>query len=174
MVFLGIGLLACTLASGASDNGSARAPDSARLIWSEDAQAVGCPVTPPITAPEPTPAPLSPVHRDPLPTERWHRSPDGAVWTPASHLADLNAGRMKVLWIKPVGARLEIRGRRLDSAAPPLEAELREGYPGDYQSSVLVFPTGGCWEIEARVASGTDGAAGHALRVVAYVRPSRG
>lgn len=83
----------------------------------------------------------------------------------------LAAGRTKVLWIKPVGTRLEVTGRRLDGPAPPLEVTLPEGYPGDFQASGLVFPTGGCWEVEARVAGA--GPAG-TLRVVVPVRSAAG
>ena len=69
---------------------------------------------------------------------------------------------MKVLWLKPVGSRLEVSGQRLDGAVPPLDVHLPEGYPGDYQASGLSFPTGGCWEVEARADSSV-------LRFVVYV-----
>lgn len=129
-----------------------------------------CAVLAPVQAAEPTRSPLSPLHRDPLPTERWHRSPDGAVWALASAFEGLSAGRTKVIWIKPVGVRLEVTGRRLDGPAAPLEASLPEGYPGDFQASGLVFPTGGCWEVEARP---TGGGPASTLRVVFAVQPPR-
>lgn len=133
-------------------------------------RAPACEATSPTQAPEPTRSPLSPLHRDPLPTERWHRSPDGAVWAAASVFEGLGAGRAKVLWIKPVGARLEVTGQRLDGLSPPLQAELPEGYPGDFQASVLVFPSEGCWVVEARP---TNGGPASTLRVVLVVQSPR-
>lgn len=139
--------------------------------WSD---ARPCASTVPVLAPEPTQSPPSiamGMRRDPLATERWHRSPDGSVWTPHGHVTGLRVGRNKVLWIKPVGARLEITGRRLDGAAPPLESDLPDGYPGDYQSSSLVFGAAGCWDVRARVA-GTSGDAA-VLSVLIEVAPAR-
>ena len=89
--------------------------------------------------------------------------------TPAATFEGLGAGRTKVLWIKPVGARLEVTGRRLDGPAAPLAASLPEGYPGDFQARGLEFPSGGCWEVEARPAGGGPGSS---LRVVLAVRPT--
>ncbi len=47
---------------------------------------------------------------------------------------------------------LQIQGRRLDAPAPPLRAHIPYGY-GDtsFQSSALIFPTEGCWEVTGRV-----------------------
>ncbi|HLC03673.1 MAG TPA: hypothetical protein VJK02_11595 [Anaerolineales bacterium] len=57
---------------------------------------------------------------------------------------------MKFPWWRGEGVvgKLEIKGRRLDGHAPPLRAEIPEGY-GDtgFQSSSLIFPTAGCWEV---------------------------
>ena len=142
-----------------------------------------CPVTAPAVAPEPTQSPLSlciGMRRDPIRTERWYRSQDGHIWTPDWGFSggvgnSFTPGRNKVLWIKPVGAQLEITGRRLDGDAPPLQADLPCCYPGDYQASSLVFPTTGCWEIVARLAGGAaeaGGTSGPSLRIVTYVRPS--
>jgi len=43
-------------------------------------------------------------------------------------------------------------GRRLDEPASPLRAEIPAGY-GDFgfQSSALIFPTPGCWEVTGHV-----------------------
>lgn len=111
-----------------------------------------CPVTPPIAARPPDPSP--PRRRDPLPPGRYHRSPDGKIWAPGNTFAPIHVTSpirsVKVLWLKPVGSRLAVSGRRLDGAAPPLDAHLPEGYPWDFQASRLTFPTEGCWEVEAR------------------------
>jgi hypothetical protein len=56
-------------------------------------------------------------------------------------------------WWRGVSGQLRIEGRRLDGVAPPLQASVPEGY-GDsgFQSSGLLFPTEGCWEVTGRVA----------------------
>jgi hypothetical protein len=59
---------------------------------------------------------------------------------------------MKFPWWRAVGGKLTITGRRLDASAPPLRAHIPEGY-GDtaFQSTALIFPTEGCWEVTGRV-----------------------
>jgi hypothetical protein len=99
-------------------------------------------------------------------TEQWYRSPDGKVWTPYGRW---RKGADKQLWIKPVGARLEVSGRRLDGDAPALKSFIGEAHPADYQPSWVIVPTEGCWEVVARV---VDGAEDSVLRFVSYVRPS--
>jgi hypothetical protein len=47
--------------------------------------------------------------------------------------------------------RLVIEGRRLDGAAKPLRSHVRGAYMGGFQSSALIFPTPGCWEVTGRV-----------------------
>lgn len=55
-------------------------------------------------------------------------------------------------WWREATGRLEIQGRRLDQSAPPLRSGVPDGY-GDtgFQSSGLVFPTEGCWEVTGSV-----------------------
>jgi len=55
---------------------------------------------------------------------------------------------MKWPWWRGVSGKLTIEGRRLDAPAPPLRAHIPEGY-GDsgFQSTALIFPTQGCWEV---------------------------
>jgi hypothetical protein len=60
---------------------------------------------------------------------------------------------MKFPWWRgpeAVGA-LKIVGQRLDGQAPPLGADIPEGY-GDtgFQATGLVFPSEGCWQVTAR------------------------
>jgi hypothetical protein len=52
-------------------------------------------------------------------------------------------------WRTIAGSRLEITGRRIDAAAAPLRAYIPMGYPEHFQSSYVVFPTPGCWEVVA-------------------------
>ena len=117
-----------------------------------------CPLTAPVSW-RPSDAP----GRDPLPHGPYFRSPDGRIATSAQ--PHWHTGGMKVLWLKPVGSRLEVSGRRLEGPAPPLRAEVPQGYPGDYQASGVFFPTSGCWEVEAR-------ADGSILQFVVYVLPA--
>jgi hypothetical protein len=61
---------------------------------------------------------------------------------------------MKFGWLRGEGLRgkLKIHGRRLDAPAPPLRAEIPEGY-GDsgFQATGIVFPTEGCGEVTGEV-----------------------
>jgi hypothetical protein len=93
--------------------------------------------------------------RDPLGQGPWYRSADGRLATPGWPLVAGDRGN-KVLWLKPVGSRLEVSGRRLDGQSPPLRAQLHGplAYSGDFEASGIYVPTPGCWEIEAR-ADGT-------------------
>jgi hypothetical protein len=61
---------------------------------------------------------------------------------------------MKFGWWRAVPGRLRISGRRLDGAAPPLRADVPDGY-GDrgFQASGVWFPSEGCWEATGRVGS---------------------
>ncbi len=44
--------------------------------------------------------------------------------------------------------QLTITGRRVDAEAPPLEAVIPEGYgTTGHQTSGIIFPTPGCWEV---------------------------
>jgi hypothetical protein len=55
---------------------------------------------------------------------------------------------MKWPWWRAVRAKLTIEGRRLDAPAPPLRADIPDGYGASgFQPSALVFPTEGCWEV---------------------------
>jgi hypothetical protein len=85
--------------------------------------------------------------------------PDGTVViSPVGAGSVLSDGslEMKFPWWRAVKGRLTINGRRLDASAPPLRAKIPEGY-GDsgFQSSALIFPTPGCWEITGRVGTTT-------------------
>lgn len=58
----------------------------------------------------------------------------------------------KVAWFRPAGAQLEVSGRRLDGAAPPLAIDIPAGsaYVHRFTPSGMTFPTEGCWEIVAK------------------------
>ncbi|HET6898848.1 MAG TPA: hypothetical protein VFK70_10890 [Vicinamibacteria bacterium] len=54
-------------------------------------------------------------------------------------------------WHEGKDRRLVIEGHRLDGEAPPLRARIPEGYAGEFQSSALIFPTPGCWQVTGKV-----------------------
>jgi hypothetical protein len=64
---------------------------------------------------------------------------------------------MKFGWTRGVRGMLNVSGRRLDGASPPLVFESNNGY-GDvgFQASYLIFPTPGCWEVTAQVGERED------------------
>lgn len=74
-----------------------------------------------------------------------------AWWTEGNEYS-LQAGDKgnKIGWFRPAGAELVITGQRLDAEASPLEAEASCCYPTRFQASGLYFPTGGCWEVNAK------------------------
>jgi hypothetical protein len=92
-----------------------------------------------------------------------------ALW---AGLAPAYAGRwyagsegLKVLWWRAVEGTLTVRGRRLDANAPPLEADIPDGYgTSGIPSTRLVFPSEGCWEVVGQIAD-------EELRFVVEVRP---
>jgi len=71
----------------------------------------------------------------------WFVDADEFVYRPSEDI--------KVGWFRPAGETLVITGRRLDGAAPPLEAHVPCCYPTRFQATGLKFPTPGCWEITA-------------------------
>ena len=131
----------------------------------------GCPATP-------RAASAPPDGNTALLTTTWFT--DGTLWAGPvpPYGGEWFAGPegMKVGWWRAAPGRLSIEGRRLDAAAPPLQAAVLEGY-GDvgFQSTTITFPTEGCWEVAARLTpapGGTAGQAPHSFRIVASVRPA--
>jgi hypothetical protein len=62
---------------------------------------------------------------------------------------------MKIAWYRANGlhGRLVIKGKRLDAVAPPLRAEIPDGYSDTgFQPSGVIFPTEGCWQVTGKVA----------------------
>ena len=56
----------------------------------------------------------------------------------------------KFPWWRGVRGHLKITDQRLDATAPPLRARIPAGYgPTGFQATALVFPTQGCWRVQA-------------------------
>lgn len=70
---------------------------------------------------------------------------------------------MKWGWYRGVKGRLHITGSRLDGKAPALKADVTHGYGSiGFQSTVITFPSEGCWKV-------TGSVAGHSLSLVTVV-----
>ncbi|HEX5416653.1 MAG TPA: hypothetical protein VFZ25_13360 [Chloroflexota bacterium] len=83
------------------------------------------------------------------------------------------AGGMKVAWYRVTPGVLLVEGRRLDGAAPPLKSNVPTGYGSSgFQSTMLTFPTEGCWEVTGKVVDATaPQVAKHELRIIVNVLP---
>ncbi len=76
------------------------------------------------------------------------------------------AGGVKVGWWRSVVGKLSIEGLRLNAPAPPLRADIPDGYGlSGFQATSIDFPTEGCWEVIGRVAD-------KSLRFVVQVHPA--
>ena len=102
---------------------------------------------------------------DPFPYGPWYINADRTIWA-GWDAADLHEGQNKVLWIRPQGTQLEISGRRLDSASPPVVARIPCCYTTGFQATGITFPTAGCWEVKAKAGSSQ-------LNFVTLVKPKR-
>jgi hypothetical protein len=143
-----LGLIPLLLLTGAGDGQQVSAPAPQTTI--------ACAVTAPngVAAGEEQPDPGSYGNRDVSvgPFGLW---PDGTViFKPggAGFVTRSGALGMKFGWRRSVSGQLRIDGHRLDATAPPLRAEVPSGYGnGGFQSTYVIFPTPGCWEVTGRV-----------------------
>jgi hypothetical protein len=115
-----------------------------------------CVVTRPngIAAGEPQPDPNSYGNRE-ISVGPFGLWPDGTViFRPggAGFITRDGSLGMKFGWRRGISGPLTIEGRRLDATAPPLRAEVSRGNgERGFQSSYVIFPTPGCWEVTGRV-----------------------
>jgi hypothetical protein len=80
---------------------------------------------------------------------------NGRLWTvlwPEGTVRERPRGdgsiEMKFPWWRGARGELRITGRRLDAPAPALRARVPDGYGAiGFQSSAVIFPTGGCWRV---------------------------
>jgi hypothetical protein len=80
--------------------------------------------------------------------------PDGVIEAGPEFVDAGGSVGMKFGWWRQVPGRLRISGRRLDGSAPPLRADVPDGYDArGFQASGVWFPTEGCWEVTGRVGS---------------------
>lgn len=82
--------------------------------------------------------------------------PSGVVEVPAANVQPDGSLAMKFPWWRGVDGDLTITGRRLDGDAPPLRAEIPDGYgTTGFQATGLFFPSEGCWEVNGRAGAGS-------------------
>ena len=147
----------CATTPGALPSGKTEAGEGTGATAGEQTvQSADCPVTTPITI-----TPPDSKYRDPLPRGAYYASADEMILVSAE---EWGQGSRKILWIKPLGSRLTVQGRRLDGDAAPLWPDNSSGNYGDFEASIVIIPTAGCWEIEARANSSM-------LRFVLYITP---
>jgi hypothetical protein len=135
-------------------------------------------------APEGRSCPTSSLLRDSAPTDPnadpvgpadWYINADRTIWAgpvPQGGWAsggklysgDVVVGGQKTYWVRPQGTQLVISGHRLDANAPPLQAHIPCCYPTGFQIVGLLFPTEGCWEVQAKAGDSE-------LRFVTHVKP---
>jgi len=120
----------------------------ARLQETAPPSAALCPVTRP---PDPPLAPPMVVGSPQPPAGQFWYGND-ALWLILP--ADGVLSNRKVMWWRTLPGTLTIAGRRLDSPAPPLEADLHGDYGTEgFQASGINFPVPGCWEVVGSVAN---------------------
>ena len=74
---------------------------------------------------------------------------------------------MKFGWTLGREGRLHVTGHRLDEKAPPLRASIGSAIdPPNFKPSFLIFPTPGCWEVNAAIEGVDDSRLTFVTRVV--------
>jgi hypothetical protein len=86
-------------------------------------------------------------------TDLWQ---DGVIVPKPDEVQEDGSIAVKFPWWRGVVGRLTIEGRRLDGPAAPLRARIPSGYGlTGFQSTAVVFPTEGCWEVTGKVRNAT-------------------
>jgi hypothetical protein len=77
---------------------------------------------------------------------------DGVIRADSRSIESDGSISTKFGWWRIKPGTLTISGRRLDAPAPPLRADVPDGYGTEgFQASGVFFPTEGCWEVTGAV-----------------------
>jgi hypothetical protein len=101
-----------------------------------------CPASPLTSASPPSKAAAQ------FPAVGWYQSQDGKLW--AASARTVYSGETTFAWSKPEGSRLIVSAKRIDGDAPPFKAVIPDRSAGDYQTTLMIFPSVGCWLIQAQ------------------------
>ena len=75
--------------------------------------------------------------------------PDGGAMATVNRNGSI---RLKIGWWRGLRHMLMISGYRLDAPAPPLAADIPNGYGATgFQPVALIFPSVGCWRVDGRL-----------------------
>lgn len=78
-----------------------------------------------------------------------------AAWWHDDYFLEAGPNGNKTGWFRPAGETLTITGQRLDGDAPPMQSSVPCCYPTQFQATGLIFPTEGCWQVDATAADET-------------------
>jgi hypothetical protein len=127
---------------------------AAALLTAPPAGPTGTPLPCPVTVPNGRTPPGEPANalqhgNGRLWTEFW---PEGTVLIEPEQVQPDGTLTMKWPWWRGEHGHLTIDGQHLDRPAPPLQADIPEGYgETGFQATALIFPTDGCWEVTGRI-----------------------
>lgn len=111
-----------------------------------------CPVTEAVWT---TPPDDTAVSNDPAPGYYYVNEDESimaAAWWTEGYFLEAGERGNKTGWFRPAGETLTITGRRLDAEAPPMAARVPCCSPTQFQATGLIFPTEGCWQVNATAA----------------------
>jgi hypothetical protein len=81
------------------------------------------------------------------------RLPDGSSFAEIGPDGSIAA---KLGWWRAAEGRLVVEAERLDASAPPLRADVPDGYgPTGFQATGLTFPARGCWKVVGKLGGAT-------------------
>ena len=144
-------LLAACTGGGVEGKSSDPTPSGGSVLSAE----------PPTRPPAPCPVTLPNGDKPPGQTSGLSHG-NGRIWLAMYPRGVIRASRedvrpngdlaIKFPWTRGVEGHLTITGRRLDAQASPLRAWIPGGYGHNgFQSSAVIFPTTGCWQVTGSV-----------------------
>ena len=145
LLAVGVSVPLATMRENPAEAAAAAADSTGAVASAGSASAAlgaSCPVTPTVRGNPPAGDATAAFGEGP-----WHVNEDRSIWVWAQPYV---AGQLvSAVWIRPEGTRLELGARRLDGEAPAVEASFDCCYPERFKSGGLVFPTPGCWQVDA-------------------------